>query len=167
MAKISPENPILLAHGQSAVVKNNVLISTMAPGVPLEDTMKTIQFVSEAAYGALQAQSAINQARPRRYEAVRHDEERRTIALALAGGVELSLPVALIRELAHATPEHLKDVRLSPSGDTIVFASADVHIHADGLLADMLGLVPREAIAAPLAAPRRPRASRPKRKVAD
>lgn len=113
--------------------------------------MTTIEFVSNAVYAKLQAQSDDNNAKPKRYESVHYDEKRRSIVLALVGGVELALPVAAIDELANVAPKHLKEARLSVSGDTIVFAAADVHISTDGLVRDMLAQIPREVIAAQFA----------------
>lgn len=114
--------------------------------------MKTIEFVNDAAYAKLQAQSEKNNAKPKRYESVRYDDERGTLSLTLARGVELALPVAAIRELANLAPHHLKEARLSVSGDAIVFSAADVHISADGLLRGMLALIPSDALAARFAA---------------
>lgn len=114
--------------------------------------MKTIEFVTDADYARLQVQSEKNNAKPKRFQSVRYDDKRGSIALALAGGVELAVPVTHLRELADVAPKNLKDVRLSVSGDTVVFSTADVHISADGLLRDILARIPRDAIAAQFAA---------------
>lgn len=114
--------------------------------------MKPIEFVSDTDYAALQAQSEINNAKPRRFHSVRFDERRRSIALGLANGLEIALPVAAISELANVPIRQLRELRLSVSGEAIVLSSADVHMSAEGLLRDIVRMLPSEVIAAQFAA---------------
>ena len=114
--------------------------------------METIEFVNDAAYAKLLAQSEINNAKPKRFRSVRYDEKRKHIALGLANGVELALPVSAISELADVAVRQLRELRLSVSGEAIVLSSADVHISTDGLLRDIVKMLPREFIAAQFAA---------------
>jgi hypothetical protein len=118
----------------------------------MEEAMKAIEFVNDAAYAKLQAQSEINNATPRRFRSVRYDEKRKNIALGLANGVEIALPVSAIRELADVPIRHLRELRLSVSGEALVLSAADVHMSTDGLLRDIVRMLPREFISAQFAA---------------
>lgn len=118
----------------------------------MEEAMKATEFVNDAAYAKLQAQSEINNARPKRFQSVRYDEKRKNIALGLANGVEIALPVSAISELADLPIRQLRELRLSVSGEAIVLSSADVHMSTDGLLRDFVRMLPREVISAQFAA---------------
>lgn len=57
---------------------------------------------------------------------------------------EFSLGVPLaIHELSTATVKDLQQLRLSPSGDTIIADSIDAHIRVEGLLKDLSNVSPR------------------------
>jgi hypothetical protein len=118
----------------------------------MEKTVKAVEFVNDAAYAKLQAQSERNNAKPRRFRSVRFDEKRKNIALGLENGVEIALPVSAIRELVGVSIRHLRELRLSVSGEAIVLSSADVHMSTDGLLRDIVRMLPREFITAQFAA---------------
>lgn len=110
--------------------------------------MKAVEFVSDTAYTKLQAQSEINNRKPKQFQSVRYDEKRKNIALGLANGLEIAMPVSAIRELVNVPSRRLRELRLSVSGEAIVLSSADVHMSTDGLLRDIVGMLPREFISA-------------------
>ncbi len=114
--------------------------------------MKATEFVNDAVYAKLQAQSEINNAKPKRFQSVRYDEKRKNIALGLANGVEIALPVSAISELADVPIRQLRELRLSVSGEAIVLSSADAHMSTDGLLRDIVRMLPRDVISAQFAA---------------
>lgn len=111
-----------------------------------------IEFTSEAEYAKLQADSEIVNARPKRFESVQYDEKTNRVSFRLARGMEVFFPVCEISELAGLSAKHLKELRLSLSGEALVLSSADVHISTGGLLRDMVALFPPEIIAAQFAA---------------
>lgn len=111
-----------------------------------------IEFIDEAEYVKLQADSEIVNARPKRVESVQYDEKTNRLALRLARGMEVFFPVSEISELANLPAKHLKELRLSLSGEALVLSSENVHISTGGLLREMVALFPREIIAAQFAA---------------
>jgi hypothetical protein len=49
----------------------------------------------------------------------------------------LVVPISTIHELASATPKDLRELHLSPSRDTIISDTLDVHISVEGLIRDV------------------------------
>ncbi|MGF6181254.1 hypothetical protein ABIB42_002267 [Massilia sp. UYP32] len=114
--------------------------------------MTAIEFVNDATYAELKAQSDVNNAQPKRFRSIRYDEKRKNIALGLANGMEIALPVSAISELVDVPVRQLRELRLSLSGEAIVLSSADVHMSTGGLLRDIVRMLPREFISAQFAA---------------
>lgn len=118
----------------------------------VEKVMPRIEFVDEAEYAKLQAESEIANSHPRRFQSLRYEEKTKRLSLGLLRGLELALPISEVTELANVPAHKLKELRLSQSGEVIVLSSEDIHIDTGGLLRDMVALLPREIIAAQFAA---------------
>jgi hypothetical protein len=63
----------------------------------------------------------------------------RAFHFVLRSGAAVTIPVALIRELAEATPAQLAAVKLYPTGGAIEQRELDVDISVPVLLRDVLG----------------------------
>ena len=86
--------------------------------------------------------------------------------MGLAKGVEFSLPVKLVSELAAATAEGLAQIHLTPSGEMVVVEQVNAHIGTKGLIETALSVIPATAMAASLGASGGARSSVAKRTAA-
>ena len=81
-----------------------------------------------------------------RAEAVSFDQEQDAIAVRLVGGVTLLLPIAMIPELADASPKQLRTVYAGWQGEAISLDELDIDISVPGLLQNLLGTLSAAAI---------------------
>jgi hypothetical protein len=74
-----------------------------------------------------------------RAEAVSFDPAQDAIAVRLVGGVTFLLPIAMMPELAEASPQQLRTVYAGWQGEAISLDELDVDISVPGLLQNLLG----------------------------
>ena len=122
--------------------------------------------ISDEEYGQALAESENRLRPPWSLASVRYDRRRNRIILGLEKGVEFSLPLALVSELADAPPDVLAQMHLSPSGEVLVVDGIDVHVGTKGLIEAALSVLPAKAFAATLGAAGGARSSNAKRSAA-
>ncbi|MBN3946412.1 MAG: DUF2442 domain-containing protein [Nostoc sp. NMS7] len=74
-----------------------------------------------------------------RAEFVEYSRRQKLLIIKLTNGAEFRFPPALIEGLAEASPDHLADVHLSGSGDSIHWEGLDVDFSIPGLVSGILG----------------------------
>ena len=71
--------------------------------------------------------------------AVQYENATKTVSVSLSNRCRLSVPLALLPELAKAKPSQLADVVLMPSGIAIEWPQLDQQFLVSSLLADVCG----------------------------
>lgn len=83
---------------------------------------------------AAQARATRARATGRRAVSARYDGQNGRIVLELSNGYLFGLPVGAVPALAHATPEQLAAVEVSPGGSGLHWEALDVDLSVPGLL---------------------------------
>ena len=71
--------------------------------------------------------------------AARYDRSRSRIVVRLNTGVELTIPVASIEELAEASPNALAEIEISPAGVGLHWPQLDADVYVPALLHGVFG----------------------------
>lgn len=67
------------------------------------------------------------------------DEKNKAVRLRFRAGVEISIPIKAIDEIATAPIAKLRDVEASLLGDGLLFDTVDAHMYVPGLVRDLFG----------------------------
>ena len=122
--------------------------------------------ISDEEYGQALAESESRPRPPWSLASVGYDRHRNRLIMGLEKGVEFSLPLALVSELASAAPDVLAQMYLTPSGEVLVVDEIDAHIGTKGLIEAALSVLPARAFAATLGASGGARSTNAKRSAA-
>lgn len=93
----------------------------------------------EAQLDAAEKRTARERAAGRRAAGAVYNAAAHRLDLTMTSGVVVSIPVACVPYLAHATPAQLAHVSVSPTGSGVSWDDLDVDVTLEGLLGDVLG----------------------------
>lgn len=71
--------------------------------------------------------------------AARYDHKANRLIVSLHNGVELTVPVHLIQDLANAAPGQLSNIEVTPSGLGLHWPDIDADVYVPGILAGTFG----------------------------
>jgi len=71
--------------------------------------------------------------------AARYDHKANRLIVSLHNGVELTVPVHLIQDLADAAPGQLSTIEITPSGLGLHWPDIDADVYVPGILAGTFG----------------------------
>lgn len=72
-------------------------------------------------------------------KAARYDAAAKRLIVSILGGVELTIPVRLVEELAGADPADLTEIEISPAGVGLHWPRIDTDVYVPELLAGVFG----------------------------
>jgi hypothetical protein len=75
-----------------------------------------------------------------RARAVTYDPERELVFVEFRSGFVFGIPPSRVAGLAQASPSQIASVRISPSGDGLIWEELDTHVSLTGLVRDGLNL---------------------------
>lgn len=71
--------------------------------------------------------------------AARYDHKANRLIISLHNGVEMTVPVHLIQDLADAAPSQLSTIEIAPSGLNLHWPEIDADVYIPGILAGTFG----------------------------